>query len=118
MTSSAVVALGQLAPLRVFRADGAGDIYLATAVRGGQRAGDVKPPTLEHRTGWSKILRGHFIAAPCDGYPNRPEEVNGPGNRDTMRQVAGARTEPQRNRTKRLGEKPTRIARARAHGRW
>jgi hypothetical protein len=56
--------LAQLGPLRVFRADGAGDLYLGAAVRGGQRAGNVKPRTLDCRTGWSQILRGHFIAMP------------------------------------------------------
>jgi hypothetical protein len=56
--------LGQLAPLQVFRAEGAGDTYLNAAIRGGQRAGDVKPLTLDRRTGWSQILRGRFVPAP------------------------------------------------------
>ena len=55
--------LGQLAPLQVFRSEGAGDAYLNAAVRAGQRPGDVKPLALDRRTGWSQILRGHFIAA-------------------------------------------------------
>ena len=56
--------LGQLAPLRVFRAAGAGDTYLAAAVRGGQRAGNVKPRTLDPRSGWSQILQGQLIPIP------------------------------------------------------
>jgi hypothetical protein len=59
--------LGQLAPLRVFRAEGAGDTYLNTAVRAGQRAGDVKPLALDRRTGWSQILRGHFVPLTAAG---------------------------------------------------
>jgi hypothetical protein len=55
--------LGQLATLRVFRAEGANDAYLTAAVRGGQRAGDVKPLTLDRRTGWSLILPGRFVQA-------------------------------------------------------
>lgn len=53
--------LGQLAPLRVFRAEGAGETYLNAAVRDGQRVGDIKPLSLDRRTGWSQILRGRFV---------------------------------------------------------
>ena len=53
--------LGQLAPLRVFRAEDAAVTYVNTAVRGGQRAGDVKPLSLDRRTGWSQILPGRFV---------------------------------------------------------
>jgi hypothetical protein len=55
--------LGQLGPLRVFRANRASDAYLDTAVGRGQRAGDVKPLALDLGTGWSRILQGHFIPA-------------------------------------------------------
>jgi hypothetical protein len=55
--------LGQLAPLRVFRANGAGEAYLSAAARPGQRLGDVKPVALDRRTGWSRILQGRFIPA-------------------------------------------------------
>lgn len=54
--------LGQLAPLRVFRAEGAGEAHLTTAVRAGQRAGDVKPLALDRRGGWSHIFRGRFVS--------------------------------------------------------
>jgi hypothetical protein len=53
--------LGQLAPLRVFRAAAAGDAYLNAAVHSGQRAGDVKSLALDRRTGWSRILPGQFV---------------------------------------------------------
>jgi hypothetical protein len=49
--------LGQLAPLRVFRAEGADEAYLATGVRSGFRAGDIKPLALDRRNGWSRIFR-------------------------------------------------------------
>lgn len=59
--------LGQLAPLRVFRAAGAAAIYLAASIKTGQRAGDVKPLALDRRNGWSQIFPGHFVkaSAPC-----------------------------------------------------
>lgn len=55
--------VGQLAPMRVFRAQGAAATYLQTAVRAGQRAGDVKPLALDRRDGWSQRFRGQFVAA-------------------------------------------------------
>lgn len=55
--------LGQLAPLRVFRAEGAAECYLRAAVHTGQRAGDVKMLALDRRSGWSQTLRGRFIHA-------------------------------------------------------
>lgn len=55
--------VGQLAPMRVFRAEGAAATYLQTAVRAGQRAGDVKPLALDRRDGWSQRFRGQFVAA-------------------------------------------------------
>jgi GH3 auxin-responsive promoter len=54
--------LGQLASIRVFRADGAGATYLNAAMRAGQRAGDVKPLALDRRDGWSQRFRGEFVA--------------------------------------------------------
>jgi hypothetical protein len=53
--------VGQLAPLRVFRAEGAAATYLKTAVDAGQRAGDVKPLALDRRDGWSQRFRGQFV---------------------------------------------------------
>jgi hypothetical protein len=53
--------LGQLGPIRVFRAQGAGATYLNAAVQAGQRAGDVKPLALDRRDGWSRRFRGQFI---------------------------------------------------------
>jgi hypothetical protein len=54
--------LGQLAPLRVFRAEGAADTYLSAAVRAGQRAGDIKPLALDRHNGWSQVFRGGFVS--------------------------------------------------------
>jgi hypothetical protein len=48
--------LGQLAPLRVCRVEGAADRYMARAVREGQRAGNVKPLALDRRTDWTDVL--------------------------------------------------------------
>jgi hypothetical protein len=53
--------LGQLGPIRVFRAEGAGATYIDTVVRSGQRAGDVKPLALDRRDGWSRRFRGEFV---------------------------------------------------------
>jgi hypothetical protein len=54
--------LGQLAAVQVFRAQAAAETYLLTAVGKGQRAGNVKPPALDKRDGWSGIFRGHFLS--------------------------------------------------------
>jgi hypothetical protein len=54
--------LGQLAPVTVFRATNAAASYLANAVQGGQRAGDVKPLALDPRDIWSNVFSGHFIS--------------------------------------------------------
>lgn len=59
--------LGQLSAVRVFRAQAAAETYLSVAVGNGQRAGDVKPPALDYRDGWSCIFRGHFFSG------NRPQ---------------------------------------------
>lgn len=49
--------LGQLGPLRPFRVSRGAETYVETAVRAGQRAGDVKPTALDRRDGWSAIFR-------------------------------------------------------------
>jgi hypothetical protein len=54
--------LGQLAPIRVFRAEGAAATYMKTALEAGQRAGDVKPLALDRRDEWSQRFRGGFVA--------------------------------------------------------
>lgn len=56
--------LGQLGPVRVFRAEEAARSYLTDAVFAGQRAGDVKPLALDRRDGWSRRFRGSFIETP------------------------------------------------------
>lgn len=54
--------LGQLRPCRVIlmRREGAAkqmeDIYISSCLARGQRLGDVKPPLLERRTGWSRAF--------------------------------------------------------------
>jgi hypothetical protein len=48
--------LGQLQPLQIFRAERAAEVYQQVCVRNGQKAGDVKPPALDRRNGWSHIF--------------------------------------------------------------
>jgi len=60
---------GQLAGVRVFRARGAGATYLATRVRAGQRAGDVKPLALDRGNGWSERFEGLLV-------PQRDERIH------------------------------------------
>jgi GH3 auxin-responsive promoter len=62
--------LGQLGPLRAFRAAGAAQVYLATAVGAGRRAGDVKPLALDRHDGWSQRFRGGFIPTPSRSTPS------------------------------------------------
>jgi hypothetical protein len=54
--------LGQLGPLRAFRAQGAAQAYIAACVRNGQRAGDVKPLALDRRNGWGSVFQGEARA--------------------------------------------------------
>ena len=58
--------LGQLGPLRLFRAPRAAETYLAAAIAAGQRAGDVKPVALDRAGGWSERFRGNLE---CGGLP-------------------------------------------------
>jgi hypothetical protein len=53
--------LGQLAPLRIFRARQAAASYLETAIASGQAAGDVKPQALDRRDIWWKVFRGTLV---------------------------------------------------------
>jgi hypothetical protein len=48
--------LGQLAPLRVFRAEGAAGAYLAAGVCMGRRAGDIKTLALDRHNGWTPVF--------------------------------------------------------------
>jgi hypothetical protein len=59
--------LGQLAPIRVFRASGAAETYLTALNRSGQRLGDVKPVALDSRGSWSRTLCGEFVACTPPG---------------------------------------------------
>jgi hypothetical protein len=54
--------LGQLAPLRVFRAHGAAEIYQNAGRLDGQRAGGIKPLSLDRRNGWSRVFQGQALA--------------------------------------------------------
>ncbi len=56
--------LGQLGPVRVFRAQQAAAGYLEHAVASNQRAGDVKPVTLDRRDIWWRVFRGQFVLQP------------------------------------------------------
>jgi GH3 auxin-responsive promoter len=53
--------LGQLAPLRVFRAEGAAATYISRSIRNGQREGNIKPLALDRRDGWSRVFQGRFV---------------------------------------------------------
>jgi hypothetical protein len=55
--------LGQIGPLRVFRAEHAAASYLEHAIASGQRAGNVKPEALDRRDIWWKVFRGQFVFA-------------------------------------------------------
>lgn len=52
--------LGQLSPLRVFRATGAAEAYLNAKNRGGQRSGAIKLLALDARGDWSRVFRGEY----------------------------------------------------------
>jgi hypothetical protein len=54
--------LGQLAALRVFRAGGAAESFLAEKNRLGQRAGAVKQAALDSGGNWSQVFQGEFLA--------------------------------------------------------
>jgi hypothetical protein len=56
--------LGQLGPVRVFRAQQAAAGYLDHAIASNQRAGDVKPVALDRRDIWWKVFRGQFVLQP------------------------------------------------------
>jgi GH3 auxin-responsive promoter len=62
--------VGQLGPVRVFRAAGGAETYLAAAIAGGRRAGDVKPLALDRRDGWSGRFTGSLIPPPSRNTPS------------------------------------------------
>jgi hypothetical protein len=54
--------LGQLNPIEVFRISGqAEETYIRQCERRGQRAGSVKPTTLDTHPGWEKVFQGEFL---------------------------------------------------------
>lgn len=55
--------LEQLPPLRVFRAEGFEAGFFERSIGEGQRAGDIKLPALDRRSGWSRTFRGRFLLA-------------------------------------------------------
>jgi hypothetical protein len=56
------IRLGQLHPLRVFLiAERASEDYLSSCVGRGQKLGNIKPPALERRTGWTAVFRGELL---------------------------------------------------------
>ncbi len=55
--------LGQLSELRVFRAEGAAQAYMAVNIRNGQRAGDIKPLALDKRNGWARVFQAKSFSA-------------------------------------------------------
>ncbi len=62
--------LGQLAPLRTFRAEGAAGAYLAAGVRMGRQAGDIKMLALDRNDGWSRM----FLSRASNGAVLRPRK--------------------------------------------
>ena len=48
--------LGQLAPVRAVRIPNGAKILFDDAVRSGQKLGDIKVPSLDHRSRWTRIL--------------------------------------------------------------
>ena len=54
--------LGQLAALRIVRVPGAAEIYESAGRRNGQRAGSIKPLSLDRRAGWSHVFQGRALA--------------------------------------------------------
>lgn len=54
--------LGQLGPVRLFRAQHAAASYLENAIACNQRAGDIKPVALDRRDIWWKVFQGEFVA--------------------------------------------------------
>lgn len=48
--------LGQLGAVRLARVEGAAEMYLAARLRKGQRAGDVKPVSLDGGAGWADVF--------------------------------------------------------------
>ena len=56
------IRLGQLLPLRIFHiAKRAEEDYLSSCVAQGQRLGDVKPPALHRRPGWTVVFHGELL---------------------------------------------------------
>jgi hypothetical protein len=54
--------LGQLSPLRVFRiAERGSEDYMASCAARGQRLGDIKPPALHSRPGWTAVFHGELL---------------------------------------------------------
>ena len=53
--------LGQLAPIRVFRAKGAAEVYLNVKNKRGQRTGAIKQLALDAHGDWSTIFHGKFL---------------------------------------------------------
>lgn len=56
------IRLGQLLPLRIFHiAERAAEDYLSSCVALGQRLGDIKPPALNRRKGWTAVFHGELL---------------------------------------------------------
>jgi GH3 auxin-responsive promoter len=53
--------LGQLGQLRIFAAQNAEASYVSACIARGQRAGNVKPVSLDHRAGWTARFHGRFV---------------------------------------------------------
>lgn len=54
--------LGQLGPVRLFRASGPMfPVYVERCREAGQRVGDIKPLSLTRREGWSGVFPGAYF---------------------------------------------------------
>jgi hypothetical protein len=59
--------LGQLGPLQICRVPGAAEMYQQFCMRGGQKAGNIKPLALDRRNGWSRVFGTHAEISDCPG---------------------------------------------------
>jgi hypothetical protein len=53
--------LGQLGPLRIFAAQNAEASYVSACIARGQRAGNVKPVSIDQGDGWTARFHGRFV---------------------------------------------------------
>ncbi len=73
------VALGQLAPLGLFRITGGGQrSYIERCRAGGQRLGNIKPLALSVLTDWSESFKGRYLDEAPGTWSSLPADVSMP----------------------------------------